>query len=100
MMLAANYAEDKLVNTWKLLGLHCHVLYTGAVHRFYESRRRLFNDEQPGRVEAANTTKKNSKQTVLRKQVIVVLSIEYCMYGLIGKKFNVAKCFCIPPISL
>ena len=64
MMLAANYAEDKLVNTWKLLGLHCHVLYTGAVHRFYESRRRLFNDEQPGRVEAANTTKRiQSKQS-------------------------------------
>ena len=32
MMLAGNYAEDKLVNTLKLLGLHCDVLYTGAVH--------------------------------------------------------------------
>ena len=72
MMLAANYAQDKLVNTLKLLRSHCQVLYTGAVHHFYESRRCLFNDEQSGRVDAADATKKNSKQTVVQKQVIVV----------------------------
>lgn len=49
--------------------LECCIV--GAVHRFYESRRRLFNDQQPGRVEAANKTKKNSKLTALRKQVCV-----------------------------
>ena len=43
--------------------------YTGAVHRFFESRRRLFNDDQPGRMQSANETKKNSKRTALRKQV-------------------------------
>ena len=51
-----------------ILGMYYIV---GAVHRFCESRRRLFNDEQPGRVEAANKTKKNSKLTALRKQVCV-----------------------------
>ena len=29
----------------------------GAVHHFYESRRRLVNDQQPGRMEVANRTK-------------------------------------------
>ena len=29
----------------------------GTVHHFYESFRRLFNDQQPGRMEAANRTK-------------------------------------------
>ena len=28
-----------------------------AVHHFYESRRRLINDQQPGRMEAASRTK-------------------------------------------
>ena len=79
---------------------NCFVLYTGAVHRFYESRRRLFNDGQPGRVEAAIATKKNSKQAVLRKQVIVVLLIEYCMCGLVDKKLDVVKSWCIPLMSL
>ena len=51
-----------------ILGMYYIV---GAVHRFYESRRRLFNDEQSGRVEAANKAKKNSKLTALRKQVCV-----------------------------
>ena len=41
----------------------------GAVHRYYESRRRLFLDCQPERVEEAKKTKKNSKNTALRKQV-------------------------------
>ena len=51
--------------------LFIHGMYhiVGAVHRFYESRRRLFNDQQPDRMEAANRTKKNSKRTALRKQV-------------------------------
>ena len=66
------------------LGLHCFVLYSGAVHRFYESRRRLFNDEQPGRVEAANATKKKSKQTTLRKQVIILLLIKYHIHNYLG----------------
>ena len=29
----------------------------GTVHHFYRSHRRLFNDQQPGRMEAANRTK-------------------------------------------
>ena len=38
----------------------CYLInyFTGAVHRFFGSRRRLFNDDQPVRVEAANATKK------------------------------------------
>ena len=41
----------------------------GAVHRYYESRRRLFNDSQPSRLEKAQISKCNSKKLALRKQV-------------------------------
>ena len=44
---------------------------TEAVHRYYESRRRLFNDNQPSRLEKAKESKKNSKKQSLRKQVFV-----------------------------
>ena len=40
-----------------------------AVHRYYESRRRLFNDSQPSRVVKSKEAKKNSKKQSLRKQV-------------------------------
>ena len=43
--------------------------FAGAVHRYYESRRRLFLDSQPERVERARTTRRNSKNKALRKQV-------------------------------
>ena len=36
---------------------------------YYESRRRLFSDSQPERVEKARVTQQNSKKKVLRKEV-------------------------------
>ena len=50
------------VNSYSIsIILHC----TGAVHRFYESRRRLFLDFQPERVDEAKRTHQNSKNTAL-----------------------------------
>ena len=40
-----------------------------AVHRYYESRKRIFNDNQPHRLEAAQTAKRTSRRRALQKQV-------------------------------
>lgn len=40
-----------------------------AVHRYYESRRRLFNDSKPERIEKAQEGKGKYKKQVLRKRV-------------------------------
>ena len=40
----------------RLLLIAC-ILSAEAVHRYYESRRRLFNDDQPGRRDAATKAK-------------------------------------------
>ena len=40
-----------------------------AVHRYYESRRRLFNDDQPARREIAKEVKGRSKKRNLQKKV-------------------------------
>ena len=34
----------------------------GAIHRYYESRRRLFNDSRPGRRESAQRSKHNARR--------------------------------------
>lgn len=41
-----------------------------SVHRYYESRRRLFNDTQPGRAEKAEVMKKETRKRSLRKKVL------------------------------
>ena len=46
-----------------------NVFVSGAVHRYYESRRRLFNDDQPGRKEIAAEVKVKSKRRSLQKKV-------------------------------
>jgi len=45
------------------------IYHLGAVHRYYESRRGLFNDSRPSRVGKVQVLKKNSKKQALRKQV-------------------------------
>lgn len=45
------------------------VYFTGAVTRYYKSRRWLFNDAQPATVEKALKTKKNGQKKAYRKQV-------------------------------
>ena len=47
------------------------VCYLEAVHRFYESRRRLFSDDQPSRREKAGKVKKKCKKIVQQKKVNV-----------------------------
>ena len=44
-------------------------LIVGATHRFYESRRQLFNDSRPQRRAAVQQTKKSLKRKELRKRV-------------------------------
>jgi len=43
--------------------------FAGAVHCYYESRRRFFLNSQPEWVERARMTRRNSKNKALRKQV-------------------------------
>ena len=43
--------------------------HTGAIHRYYESRRQLFLDSQPERAERAKITRQSSNNKALRKQV-------------------------------
>jgi len=47
------------------------------VHRYYESRRRKFNDSQPHRLEKAKMTKKNQSKKYLRTQVLIKLVSSY-----------------------
>jgi len=44
-------------------------LIVGAIHHYYESRHRLFNDEQPERIKAAKITRLKSKKLALWKQL-------------------------------
>lgn len=48
--------------------MHVHV---AAVHRYYESRRRLFNDEKPERSPKATITKINTRKRLLRRKVFM-----------------------------
>ena len=70
------------------------VCYLEAVHRFYESRRRLFNDDQPSRREKAGKVKKKCKKIVQQKKVNVhAYRITYffyyycCSYTIIERRF-------------
>ena len=47
-----------------LYAIKLFIYNIGAVHRYYESRRRLFNDSQPSRVEKAH----ESKQKIVAKK--------------------------------
>ena len=48
------------------------VISVGAVHPYYESRRRLLNDSRPGRGESAKKARHNARKKELRKRVSVV----------------------------
>ena len=55
----------------RLLFLHLTCIYAiEAVHRFYESRRRLFNDDQPSRRDKAEELKKKCKKIGYQKKVM------------------------------
>ena len=41
-----------------------------AVHRYYESRRRLFNDKQPSRIHQVRKVQRETKKRLLRKKVL------------------------------
>ena len=66
-----------LVDTHTLY-LHCNmvssvtvaeIVLLEAVHRYYESRRRLFNDHQPGHCEKAKEIKERCRKINFQKKV-------------------------------
>lgn len=52
-----------------LVNQHSHIIHTGCVHRYYESRRRLHNDCQPSRKQKAEEARSRSHKQGLRRQV-------------------------------
>ena len=54
--------------------MFCGFFFIEAVHRYYESRRRLFNECQPIRKEKAEESKKKAKKNLLRHQVTIYYS--------------------------
>ncbi len=62
-VLVPQWTTDVFYSCFPLL------LYLGAVHRYYESRRRLYNDNKPGRQEAAKT----AKVTARKKERLMLL---------------------------
>ena len=59
--------SDLLATPGTLFNTHV-IHYLEAVHRFYESRRRLFNDHQPSRRQKAGEVKKKCKKIVQQKK--------------------------------
>lgn len=57
--------------------MHCTLI--GAIHRYYESRRRIFNDSQPERQSAADAAKKRAKRKQLRQNVSLQLTFTSCI---------------------
>jgi hypothetical protein len=55
-------------------------LLIGAVYRYYESRRRVFNDSKPGR---ASTVEKNNKQRRTKQAQKQVTLFQNLYYGLV-----------------
>ena len=68
----------------------CHTLFS---HRFYESRRWLFNDDQPSRWQKAREVKRKCKKIVQQKKVkmhaysIIILRLLFCSYTTIERRF-------------
>ena len=58
-----------LILCGKTNGDNTHTISPGAVYRYYEGRRRLFNDSKPSRASAVVIQKRRSKNVALRKQV-------------------------------
>ena len=54
----------------------CELCCVGTVHRYYESRRCLFNDEKPGRKEKAEKIKAKAKKIQQQKCVSIARYIE------------------------
>ena len=44
-------------------------MYVGAIYRYYESRRHIFNDNQPERVEVVKQMHQKAKCIAYRKKV-------------------------------
>lgn len=66
---------DALYNQNTILLVFVHLLLIGAVYRYYESRRRIFNDSQPCRRDKVlqvqeNTRKKDRQKKVIFKAVL------------------------------
>ena len=47
-----------------------NIVMTGAIHRYYESRRRTFNDSQPRRAASVEENKRRTQKNGFQKRVI------------------------------
>jgi len=55
-------------------------MFVEAVHRYYESRRRIYNDSQPSRSTSAKKVKKTARKKEMRKRVGITVNIFFVMF--------------------
>ena len=63
----------------------------GAIHRYYESRRRIINDQKPNRVKKVAENKKNAQKVAFQKRVRIYL-LPVWLTGLFRLGDNLCKC--------
>ena len=60
------------------------VFYPGAIYRYYESRRRLYNDAQPSRQMKVKENKNNSQRRQAQRNVSANLCSQYLYWQCIN----------------
>ena len=54
-----------------------YVIFIGAVYRYYESRRRIYNGSKPSRLAAKKTNEKKNRIRNRQRQVQLLMSVMY-----------------------
>ena len=68
-----------------------YVIFIGAVYRYYESRRRIYNDSKPSRLAAKKTNEKKNRIRNRQRQVQLLMSVMYDTYLLqLRLQFNLS----------
>ena len=68
-----------------------YVIFIGAVYRYYESRRRVYNDSKPSRLAAKKTNEKKNRIRNRQRQVQLLMSVMYDTYLLqLRLQFNLS----------
>ena len=71
-----------------------YFVFVVSVHRYYESRRRLFNDSQPARLPKVKQVQNATHKRLMRKKVFrycMLYSGEYCVSQLYTDRLKVVK---------
>ena len=62
-----------------------------CIHRYYESRRRLFLDGLPSRMEIKSYNDRKSKKSQRQRAVrLIIIIIVLCLLGMMGKLLSLA----------